>query len=275
MGHAQDGQAFTSAVRKGSPPPKTRPRISGQRALAHAKRVTYAYVMMFLRRDVLSWYRYDVSFSAELIDSFVEGIEKQAAESIVRYQEGKQREVVEDVMGENEEKYVRLVETHQGLDDETWDLATIFGEYFPSLQRRSALLTVYGYFEHELDKLCSLYQSEKGFRLALSDLSGQGIDRSTNYLEKVAGLNVHKASQEWTRIKAIQTIRNVIAHRDGRLRDRQDNSIREIIEDMDKTMSLTGENEIVLEAGFLSHVVDTYKNYFRLISESIKAREKA
>jgi hypothetical protein len=139
-----------------------RPCTSGQHTLARAKRVTYPYTIMLLRKTVLTWYEYDMSFSAELIDSFVAGIERQAAESIVRYEEGKQKHEIEDVTGENEETYLRVVETHQGLDNETWDLTTIFMEYFPSLQRRSALMTVSGYFEHELDKLCSFYQSEKG-----------------------------------------------------------------------------------------------------------------
>ena len=78
----------------------------------------------------------------------------------------------------------------------------MFLEYFPSLQRRSALLTVCSYFEHELDKLCRLYQSEKGFAVTVDGMRGRGIDRSTRYLEKVAGLNVHNTSPEWQEIKA-------------------------------------------------------------------------
>ena len=109
---------------------------------------------MIIGQSVLSWYQNEISLSAELIDSFVKGVEKQAAESIVKYEEEKETHVLEDVAGENEEKYVRAVETHRGLDNETWDLKTIFKEYFPSLQRRSAFLTVWGYFEHELDELC-------------------------------------------------------------------------------------------------------------------------
>jgi hypothetical protein len=106
---------------------------------------------------VLTWYKYDVSFSAGLIDSFVAGIEKQAADSIIRYdQEKETHEVEETIEEETEVTYMRVVATHGGLDDETWDLDTIFREYFPSLQRRSAFVTVSGYFEHELDKLCVL-----------------------------------------------------------------------------------------------------------------------
>src|ERR1039457_2740122 len=123
------------------------------------------------RKVVLNWYRYDVSFSVELITSFVQGIERQAAESILNYRNTKRSE-----------------DEHRGLDEGSWDLKEIFEEYFPSLQRRSALLTVWGFLEHELDKLCLLHQSERCFKLTFRNLGGQGIDRSTDYLEKVAGL---------------------------------------------------------------------------------------
>jgi hypothetical protein len=230
---------------------------------------------MLLKQSVLNWYHSHVAYSLELIVTFVEGIEKQAEESILKYEKGKQSVVVEDEVGEHEEEYPRRVETYQGLDSETWALATIFGEYFPSLQRRSALLTVCGYFENELNKLCSLYQSEKAIGLALSDLKGNGINRSTNYLEKVVGLNTQKSSQEWKRIKAIQKIRNLIAHQDARLAETPDKDLLSVIHGMPDMVSLTDRNEIVIEAGFLSHVVDTYQNYFRMLNESIKTKEKA
>jgi hypothetical protein len=212
------------------------------------------------KKVVRNWYRYDVSFSAELIESFVDGVERQAAESVVSFEQRKRIEVVDD--------YARVV--HQGLHDETWDLSTIFREYFPSLQRRSALLTVCSYFENELDKLCRLYQSEKDFSVTVDDLLGRGIDRSTNYLQKVAGLDVHRTSQEWREIKNIQNIRNDIVHRAGKLRDDE-----ALVSWMNKSKSLTldDEGEIVVGEGFLSHVIKTYARYFKLIGDSINTSE--
>jgi hypothetical protein len=140
------------------------------------------------------------------------------------------------------------------------------------LQRRSALLTVCSYFENELDKLCRLYQSEKGFSVTVDDLRDKGIDRSTNYLQKVAGLDVHHASQEWREIKNIQKIRNNIVHRAGKLRDDQ-----AVVDWMNRLKSLSrdDEGEIVVGEGFLSHVIQTYARYFKLIGDSINAGEKA
>jgi len=208
------------------------------------------------RKVVLNWYRYDVSLSIELISSFVQGIERQAADSILNYRNTKRSE-----------------DGHRGLDEGSWDLKEIFEEYFPSIQRRSALLTVWGFLEHELDKLCLLYQSEKGFRLAFSDLSGKGVDRSTGYLEKVAGLEGLKASQEWADIKTLQRIRNVIAHDDGKLRDHQGQPKNGIIGDMKTVGFLSGDDEIVLAEGFLSKVVDACHSYFKRIAESVDAKE--
>jgi hypothetical protein len=227
---------------------------------------------VMLLGGVRNWYRHDVSGSAELIDSFVNGVEKQVAESISRYEEGKKTELVEYDAGEDV-KHSALIETHEGLESETWDLNAIFREYFPNLQRRSAFLTIYDYFENELDKLCLLYQSERGFRLSLRDLNEKGIDRSTSYLEKVAGLNLNKTSPEWNQVKALQKVRNIIVHRDGRLNAGEDKDIRSIITKLSQFASLSDEDEITLKHGFLSHVTNACKRYFKLIDQSIQASE--
>lgn len=165
-------------------------------------------------KNVRNWYKYDVVFSIELLESYIEGVENQADESVIRFEKEKQTHILED---HPEDGYTRVVDVHQGLDDESWDLKSIFGEYFPSLQRRSALLTLCGFFEHELDKLCILYKKEKNFKLSLSDLKDKGVERSTAYLAKIANIDTFKNSHEWQQIKKIQNIRNIIDKGDATL----------------------------------------------------------
>ena len=106
-----------------------------------------------MRFDISTWYETDVSATLELMESFVKGVEQQAAESALKYEQHKETDF------EEYEEGTYVVERFQGLDNQSWALKTIFEEYFPSLQRRSAFLTVWAMFENELNKLCDRYQN--------------------------------------------------------------------------------------------------------------------
>ena len=80
-----------------------------------------------------------------------------------------------------------------------------------------------------------LYKSEKSFELGFSDLYGDRIDRSTKYLEKVAGLNVHRDSQQWHEIDKIREIRNKIAHQDAKLLSKKGNPATALITYVDES----------------------------------------
>ena len=225
-----------------------------------------------MRFDVSTWYETDVSGTLELMKSFVEGVERQAAESARQYEQHKETAVEEC----DEGSY--LVERFQGLDNQTWaSLKTIFEEYFPSLQRRSAFLTLWAMFENELNKLCDRYQNERCLRISASDLAGTGIDQSTRYLEKVAGLDLQKSSsKEWQRIVKMKNLRNVVIHRDGSLRDRDSDQVKSALAYIKETDTLSNQDtEIGVEKGFLSHVLDTFRSYFKLIGDAIKKEQES
>jgi hypothetical protein len=224
-----------------------------------------------MRFDIYTWYETDVSGTLELMESFVKGIELQAAESAQRYERHK------EIYVEEYDEGSALVESYQGLDSQTWaSPKTIFEEYFPSLQRRSAFLTVWAMFENELNKLCDRYQKERCLRISVSDLQGDGIERSTKYLEKVAGLNLQKStSKEWQRIVKMKNLRNVVIHQDGSLRNRDSGQVKSALAYVEETDTLTSQdNEIGVQAGFLAHVLDTMRTYFKSIGDAIKKEEE-
>ena len=224
-----------------------------------------------MRFDISTWYETDVSATLDLMESFVKGVEQQAAESALKYEQHKETDVEEHDEGSC------LVESFQGLDSQTWaSLKAIFEEYFPSLQRRSAFLTVWAMFENELNKLCDRYQNERYLRLSFSDLQGKGIEQSTKYLEKVAGLNLQKStSKEWQRIVKMQNLRNVIIHQDGSLRNRDSRQVKLALAYVGEADALSSQdNEIGVKKGFLAHVLDTFRAYFKSIDDAIKKEEE-
>jgi hypothetical protein len=229
---------------------------------------------MYVARTVENWYP-DFINSVELIDTFVTIVEKQTEEAILEYHTGKQVEYVEEDVGGEEGVRSQRVETHLGLDDMSWSLNTLFEEYFPSLQRRSALLTVYGFFEYELHKLCLLSQHQRNLRLAPKDIQGEGIERSTDYLQKVVGLVLDKNCEEWRDARRVREIRNVIVHRNGRLKDSQGqipNTTKDAVQNL---KFLRSDNDVVLEEGFVAQAVAIFKAYFGLIGECIRNTQPA
>lgn len=217
----------------------------------------------------LNWYQYEMSSSVELLDAYVTDIERQVAKCIADYTTNVKHVVVDEHLGD---EAVRIVRVHNGLDDETWHLPEIFEIYFPNLQRRSALITLYSFFEHELDKLCERLRKHENIKVRIADMANTGVKRSVTYLEKVVGVEGNQQSPIWSSIQDVRKIRNLVVHADGRLLD--DAGIRKKTEDaiIAKTPLLGGTNEVQLKEGYLAHVLETIDQYFKLVEKSIKAK---
>jgi hypothetical protein len=56
---------------------------------------------------------------------------------------------------------------------------------------------------------------KQGSKLRVEDLVGKGVDRSVNYLKRVLSIDV-RADPAWSRLKDLQSLRNIIVHRGGK-----------------------------------------------------------
>jgi hypothetical protein len=221
-----------------------------------------------------NWYTTVFSPSVELIDHFVGQVENQITDAIQKYKAGKRTYFAIDKAEQEGRQYAQEVEIYGNLDSMGWDMKALFEEHFPNLQRRSALMTVYGSFEHDFIELCVLLQKEKHLNREVSSISGRGIWQAAKYLEKVAQLNVHRDSRQWRTINHIRVIRNMIVHRDGRLVDaRGKRPTKETRAIKDLKYIRPSEIEVLLEPEFVPEVVRTFTSYFTLINDSIQSRQ--
>lgn len=205
----------------------------------------------------------------ELMRSFIDNTENQIKESIQRYRDKVGTTVREENLGEGADFSTRI---HQGLDDETWDLDTIFETHFPNLQRRSALITVFSFLENELDELCRLCQEEQSLKIAIKDISGKGIERATTYLDKIVGINTGRSAPIWRELTSIQKVRNIIVHQNGKLGSIQGERNAEIDRFIGENPNLSGRDEVLILEGFLQQTLDKIDQYFKLLSKSIEER---
>ncbi|OGU10488.1 MAG: hypothetical protein A2X61_08650 [Ignavibacteria bacterium GWB2_35_12] len=219
------------------------------------------------KRIPANWYQYNVKFSIELLEVFINNIENQIKTSIHEYNDKKETLFLDE---QPEINYARIVDVHQGLDSETWDLNGIFKEYFPTLQRRSAFLSLFGFLEHELDNLCMLYKKTNNYKIDPRDLKDLGIERSIKYLDIVVSLPFDKSNNKWVNVKSIQKIRNLIVHNEGKLIDIEGNLRNNEQQIVLQNEFLSGDNVIIMEEGYLNFVLKTFDLLFKYIDELIQ-----
>jgi hypothetical protein len=164
------------------------------------------------------WYE-NVCFELRILYAYLESVERLIVASIEIYEREKKIEVIYE---DYEEGIEEVMTIHHGIYDLDYDLNKIFKEEFPNLQRRSALITLFSFFEDKLNELCGRFREELEVTVSFNDIKGKGMVRSILYLEKVAGLPIStedkkKKPKTWPKIENIQSVRNTIVHNEGRM----------------------------------------------------------
>lgn len=129
------------------------------------------------------------------------------------------------------------------------DLSADLADRFPQYHRRSSLLVFFGMFEENLDLLCRSVMGHSRIALAPRELGDRGIDRARIYLTKVGNWPL-KQTSNWTKLKQIQTVRNLIAHSSGYLNESNAKEIEAIVK-QNKHLSIESRSRkrLRLDAG--------------------------
>lgn len=220
--------------------------------------------------DPQTWCSF-VQAQIEWLHSYVEQVEKQIDESA---KARKSDSIPTDVEYAGDGYPTVILEEHQGIEGPPDELKEIFEYYFPNLQRRSTLIVLFSFLEHNLDQLCEVFATEQRLNIVHTDLKGNGIDRARVYLRKVIGLPLDN-SPSWQEIKRIQQIRNIIVHNDAKLGGAE----KDFLEFVDKAICLSrikksyyddDIDEINILEGYLAHVLDSCSSYYSDVNKSIE-----
>ncbi len=212
---------------------------------------------------------YTFEFTYNLMRGFINHTEEAIEASIATYKtKGPCTDIIEIFP---EEGIFQYAYHYQGLYEHIGDviLDNIFESYFPSLQRRSALLTLIATYEHELEKFCDFYAKENDTPVKLNDLKGSGLERVHLFMKKLIGL---EQSQSFSMIKKIIKLRNSCAHNDAKITTNDGQPIREIkylIEDTSTKVSQDGQY-VLIEKGFLADVLEELNSYISEIKNEIE-----
>lgn len=208
-------------------------------------------------------------FTRELMDGFIVQTESSIKSNIESFKADGTEEFEIEISAE--EGIYQYVETYMGLDCFTVDLEDVFTSHFPSLQRRSALLTLVATYEHEFERFC-LVIAEKHNKLKqferLKKDGKKGFELYQEFLKR--GMNI-KGCTKYAPIKRLVKLRNSFAHNDARFVSASGGDIREILELLRQTTGLfaTYGKQVVMLEGALEYAHDCFKDYIKELAQRI------
>jgi len=147
-------------------------------------------------------------------------------------------------------------------------------DLFPQVHRSSLFLTIYAFFEFELDFLCGALGNYYKLNLKPSDLRGKGIERSKDYFLKVINIPFPSNVKEWVQICKLNLIRNLVAHSRGILLiDKQkDKEILKCIQNYEyiNLHALVDDRFFLrFDKKFCSSTVETIESFFHILKTTI------
>jgi hypothetical protein len=211
------------------------------------------------------------NFTYNLMRSFIKHAEETVQKSIDEFKTNGPETFEIEICAED--NIYQHVEHYMGLDNADVDLAEIFTLYFPSLQRRSSFLTLFGTYEHEIEKFCINFAKREQTYISLSDTKYKGLERSHLFIKKVVGLT---DSAVFIELKKIIVLRNACTHNDARFINNDGKEIIQITQLIDSVPILLAKenNEVLFKNGFLLHVLNLFDSYIKEIEAVIKSKGK-
>ena len=209
-------------------------------------------------------YEYDIDIFLELMESFVNKIEKTVLDEIKEFE--KKKGNIQTINKHPDLDYYMISNYYKNLDmDFYWE--SIFTETFPTRERSAGLITLFGWFEFHLNRLCILCEKHKKVKISYQDINGKGIDRAIKYLEKVIELEIPKNTQNRENIQIIKKIRNAFIHNDWEIIEGKEKEIMAFIKKQPSYISIKNKR-ITINNWFLKYTLETFNIFFEGIEKN-------
>ena len=162
---------------------------------------------------------------------------------------------------------IEIADTRQefeGIDGSCIDFERMFEETFPRLQRISAFITAFGFFEDILIRFCESVRKELMIARTLKKITGDNdLDKAINFLTEQLGISFDKNTTCYKEILKVKKIRNIFTHRSATV-DQNDKQNTQFINEFSFLSTTTAFNivpaRIEIEEGFLDYCFSCFQN---------------
>lgn len=135
----------------------------------------------------------------------------------------------------------------------------------------------YFFAESMLDQICNNIEIAEDYKLTLKDIKGNGIQRSSLYLKKVANVRKPFETPSWRALQDFNKIRNLFVHADG-VFDTSNNDALTLSKKYEglsfSTNIITNELIISISKIFTLNVLDSIEVFFQDVHEHMMPKNK-
>lgn len=133
---------------------------------------------------------------------------------------------------------------------------------FPTALFSALFVTAYHFFEHDLNEVYRLVESERGAPKFADFKGGKGIQRAKQYLRKAAQLDFPSDSANWHKIVNYGRVRNLIAHNGGRLDESEPSKVIAPFIKKTPTLTVKDDGEVLFSRVFVVDAADCMYDFW-------------
>lgn len=138
-------------------------------------------------------------------------------------------------------------------------------DVFVGTYRNSTLVTIYSFLENTMRSICVILQKFNDYPIEVADLTGDGIQKSKTYLEKMAKIDFSKINSTWSNLQNLNLIRNCIVHVEGDAKNfKSTDKLKNIISN-NQYLSLERDRLIVVEREYIDFVINEVENFVNFL----------
>ncbi|APX05897.1 MULTISPECIES: hypothetical protein [Gammaproteobacteria] len=161
----------------------------------------------------------------------------------------------------NESKIGLSGEQLNELDDYFSDIYHDIENVYIVMYRKSTLVSLYTLLETSLNSLCVRLKQMNGYPVSVSDLKGEGVVRSINYLKMLASLDLQPVNPIWANIQAMNKLRNCIVHCDGNISSyKSASSVINIVAN-GTGLSLVDDKQLKIEREYIENIINDVESF--------------
>ncbi|MEL7968200.1 hypothetical protein AAG587_17690 [Vreelandella neptunia] len=191
----------------------------------------------------------------------LEGFRKYTEELDAKFQSDK-RAIVEsydlspDKYGQDEDEYNDIIEF---ISDDIHEIENTFIDTF----RKSTLVSLYSFLERQMNLLCKRVEKQNSLPIAVTDLKGEGVVRSKQYLEKMASIDFSSGGMNalWSAISDLNKLRNQIVHEEGYVKRTNPTSRIENIINTTPGLDYAWSSQLKIEMSYIDSTIHTIEQF--------------